>query len=82
MPTNKFEQQALKQINLNEGLISAIAKFFLGSNFRKSMKELERMKEDDPELKADLASFYQNYKMLKNDLDDICKKYPNIPNCK
>jgi hypothetical protein len=64
MPTNKFEQKALKQINLNEGLIGAIAKFFLGSKFRASMHELEKMKKDDPELEAGLASFAQNYKII------------------
>jgi hypothetical protein len=82
MPTNKFEKKSLNEINLNEGLISAIAKFFLGSKFRTSMREAEKMKKDDPELKASLDSFYQNYKLLRKDLDNICKKYPNIPNCK
>jgi hypothetical protein len=82
MPTNKFEKKALNEINLNEGLISAIAKFFLGPEFRTSMREVEKMKKDDPELRAGLDSFYQNYKLLKKDLDNICKKYPNIPNCK
>lgn len=79
---NKLEQKALRQINLNEGLISLLAKFFLGSKFRDGMRELEKMKKDDPELKAGLASFYQNYKMIKKDIDDICAKYPNLPNCK
>jgi hypothetical protein len=66
MPTNKFEKKAMNQINLNEGLISAIAKFFLGSDFRKSMREMEKMKKDDPELKAGLASFAQNYKIIRD----------------
>jgi hypothetical protein len=82
MSINKFEKTAMNQINLNEGLISAIAKFFLGSEFRTSMREVEKMKKDDPELRAGLDSFYQNYKLLRKDLDNICKKYPNIPNCK
>ena len=79
---NKLEQKALRQINLNEGLISLLAKFFLGGKFRDGMRELEKMKKDDPELKAGLARFYQNYKMIKNDIDNICAKYPNLPNCK
>jgi hypothetical protein len=82
MPTNKFEHKALNQINLHEGLISAIAKFFLGSNFRKSMKELERMKKDDPEFAAGMASLAQNYKTVENMLDRLCKKHPDHPNCK
>ena len=82
MSINKFEQKALSQINLNEGLIGALAKFFLGSNFRDSMKELEKMKKDDPTLKADVSSFYQNYKSLRNQLDTICDKRPDLPNCK
>ena len=63
---NKLEQKALRQINLNEGLLSIVAKFFLGSKFRDAMRELEKMKKDDPELKANMASFYQNYKILRN----------------
>ena len=82
MSINKFEQKALNQINLNEGLIGTIAKFFLGSKFRASMQELEKMKKDDPTLKADIASFYQNYKSLRNQLDTICAKRPDLPTCK
>ncbi len=79
---NKLERKAYRQINLNEGLVSVIAKFFLGGKFRSAMSELEKMKKDDPELKAGLASFYQNYKLLRKDLEDICAKYPHFPSCK
>jgi hypothetical protein len=82
MSFNKLERKALKQIDLNEGIVSSIAKFFLGSKFRNAMREVERMKHEDPELKADLASFYQNYKILRNELDRICTENPNLPNCK
>ena len=70
---NKLEQKALRQINLNEGFVSAIAKFFLGSKFRNAMRELEKMKKDDPELKADMASLAQNFKML----DDLRNRLEN-----
>ena len=43
---NKLEQKALRQINLNEGLISLLAKFFLGGKFRDGMRELEKMKKE------------------------------------
>ena len=79
---NKLEQKALRQINLNEGLLSIVAKFFLGSKFRDAMRELEKMKKDDPELKANMASFYQNYKILRNQLDTLCKDRPDLPGCK
>jgi len=82
MPTNKFEQKALKQINLNEGLVSKLAGFFLGSKFRKSMKEIERMKQADPEFAAGMASLAQNYKVVEDMLDRLCKKHPDHPNCK
>jgi len=82
MPTNKFEQKALKQISLNEGLVTKIAGFFLGSKFRKAMKELERMKDDDPEFAAGMASLAQNYKTIDNMLDRLCKKHPDHPKCK
>lgn len=71
MSSNKFEQKALKQINLNEGLISTIAGFFLGANFRKAMREMEKMKKDDPELKAGMASLAQNYKIIKQVSDRL-----------
>lgn len=82
MSFNKLERKALQQIELNEGVVSAIAKFFLGTKFRDAMRDIERMKKDDPELKADLASFYQNYKILRNQLDTLCKQNPNLPSCK
>jgi hypothetical protein len=68
---NKLESKAYRQINLNEGLVSAIAKFFLGSDFRSAMREVEKMKKDDPELKAALASFAQNYKIIRNVRDRL-----------
>ena len=71
MSINKFEQKALSQINLNEGLIGAIAKFFLGANFRNAMREIGKMKKDDPELKAGMASLAQNYKIIKQVSDKL-----------
>jgi hypothetical protein len=68
---NKLERKAYQQINLNEGLISVLAKFFLGGKFRDAMRELEKMKKDDPELKAALASFAQNYKIIRNVRDRL-----------
>ena len=70
---NKLERKAYQQINLNEGFVSAIAKFFLGSKFRNAMRELEKMKKDDPELKADMPSLAQNFKML----DDLRNRLEN-----
>ena len=71
---NKLERKAYRQINLNEGLVSVIAKFFLGSKFRDAMRELERMKKDDPELKADMASLAQNFKMLNKTVERLENK--------
>ena len=71
---NKLERKAYQQINLNEGLVSVIAKFFLGSKFRDAMRELERMKKDDPELKADMASLAQNFKMLNKTVERLENK--------
>jgi hypothetical protein len=71
---NKLERKAYRQINLNEGLVSVIAKFFLGSKFRDAMRELERMKKDDPELKADMASLAQKFKMLNKTVERLENK--------
>ena len=65
MSFNKLERKALKQIEVNEGLLSKLAKLFLGSDFQKTMRELERMKKEDPELEAGMASFKQNYDIIK-----------------
>jgi hypothetical protein len=77
MSMNKLEQKALRQINLNEGLISTIAKFFLGSKFRDAMREIEKMKKEDPELAAGLASFAQNYKIISNTQKRLNKELNN-----
>ena len=77
MSINKFEQKALRQINLNEGLLTKIAGFFLGSKFRDAMKEIERMKQEDPELAAGMASLAQNYdviRRMRNRLEKETKK--------
>jgi hypothetical protein len=82
MSFNKLERKALKQIALNEGVVSKIAAFFLGKKFRSTMSELERMKKDDPSLAADLASFEQSYKIIQQAVDNICKRRPDHPACK
>jgi len=82
MSFNKLERKALKQIALNEGVVSKIAAFFLGKKFRSTMSELERMKKDDPSLAADLESFEQSYKIIQKSVDNLCKRHPNHPACK
>ena len=82
MSFNKLEQKALKQITMNEGIVSKIAAFFLGKKFRGTMQELERMKKDDPGLAADLASFEQGYKIIQQTVDSLCKRHPDHPACK
>ena len=82
MSFNKLEQKALKQITMNEGIVSKLAAFFLGKKFRGTMAELERMKKDDPGLAADLASFEQSYKIIQQSVDRLCKRRPDHPACK
>jgi hypothetical protein len=63
-------------------ILNFIAGLFLGKNFRSAVRELDKMKKEGPELKEGLDNFYSNYKAIKKDYDDICAKYPHLPNCK
>lgn len=63
-------------------MLSFITGLFFGRKYRKAMRELDRMKEEDPELKEGLKNFYSNYKALSKQLDEICAKNPDLPNCR
>ena len=82
MSFNKLERKALTQIAINEGVVSKIAAFFLSKKFSSTMKELERMKKDDPSLAADLESFEQSYKIIQQSVNNLCKRHPDHPACK
>jgi hypothetical protein len=64
------------------GMLSFITGLFFGKKYRDSMLELERMKKEDPELKKGLDNFYSNYQALNKQLDEICAKNPDLPNCR
>ena len=74
---NKLEQKAIRQINLNESIMSKLADFFLGSKFRARMREINNMKAD-PELTASLSSLYQNYKIIENELENMYAQHPGL----
>lgn len=64
------------------GMLSFITGLFFGKKYRDSMRELERMKKEDPELKKGLDNFYANYKALNKQLEEICSKNTDLPACR
>jgi hypothetical protein len=75
---NRLEKKALHQININEGIISKIAKAFLSVDFIKAQKALARMKKDDPELAAGMASLDQTWKIIQQELDRTYSENPGL----
>lgn len=82
MSFNKLERRILTQITLTEGIISKIAAYFLSKKFKNVMADLEKMKQDDPGLAADLQSFDQSYKIIQKSVNNLCKRHPDHPACK
>jgi len=82
MSTNKFEQDQMDQIReLNEGILSSIAKLFMSSKVKRKYKKVYKIAKDDPELQAALADLEDYHGRLNNILKTLCKRNPDHPKC-
>tara|TARA_R100001443_G_C3351400_1_gene176947 strand:- start:390 stop:629 length:240 start_codon:yes stop_codon:yes gene_type:complete len=68
---NKFEKQALEQVNqINEGLLFGILKFFMKSKIKRKMRKLTR----DKDFKAAVADMNYHAEKVKELIDDYDAK--------
>lgn len=85
MSVYKFEQDQLHQIqeiqDLNEGILSSIAKMFMSSKVKRKYKKVYKIAKDDPELQAALADLEDYHGRLNNILKTLCKRNPDHPKC-
>lgn len=83
MSINNFERKALKQINqVNEGILSGIAKLFMSKKVRRKYKSAYKIAKDDPELQSALADLENYHGRLNQILKTLCKRNPEHPKCK
>ena len=82
MSTNKFEQKQLSQIQeLNEGILSTIAKMFMSNKVKRKYKKVYKIAKDDPELQAALMDLENYHGRLNKVLKTLCKRNPDHPKC-
>ena len=79
---NKKESQMQENIQLNEGLLSGIAKMFLARKIRKQYKKAYDVAKDDPELQSALADLETYQERLQKIIKNLCKINPSHPKCK
>ena len=80
---NKFERDTLNQINeLNEGILSSIAKLFMRRKIKSQYKKVYKIAKDDPELQSALADLENYHERLNKVLKNLCKRNPDHPKCK
>jgi len=79
---NKIEKQVLKQVNLNEGLLTKIIKRLYKRTMDRTLKGLINQFEDDPELKAAMSDLQKSRERTKDTFKDYCKKHPESNFCK
>lgn len=76
MSTNKFEEQALKEIKqIDEGLGLTLLKFFFKGKVRKMLKQME----DDPDVVSAVQGIEYHGKELKKQIKDFEKRYGRKP---
>ncbi len=63
------------------GLLSKIIITLFGGKFRKEMRKIEKMTEDDPELQATLTSMAQQHAEAKRKMEFFCKRNPQHDMC-
>ena len=79
---NKFEKQTLDQITeLNEGILSSIAKMFMTNKVKNKYKKVYKIAKDDPELQAALSDLEDYHGRLNKILKTLCKRNPDHPKC-
>ena len=79
---NKFEKQTLNQITeLNEGILSSIAKMFMSRKVKSKYKKVYKLAKHDPELQTALADLEDYHGRLNKILKTLCKRNPQHPKC-
>ncbi len=88
MSTNKFNRDALNQINeieksLNEGFIgNALVRIIFGGKAKKIMKQAAKAAKDDPELQSAFQGLKYHHDKLQDLVDSFCDRYPDHKSCK
>ena len=88
MSTNKFNRDALNQINeieksLNEGFIgNTLMRIIFGGKAKKVMKKAVKAAKDDPEVLAAFQGLKYHHDKLKDLVDTFCDRYPEAKSCK
>ena len=79
---NKIEKQTLNQITeLNEGILSSIAKMFMSRKVKSKYKKVYKLAKHDPELQTALADLEDYHGRLNKILKTLCKRNPDHPKC-
>ena len=79
---NKLEERTLEQIKeLNEGILSSIAKMFMRNKVKSKYKKAYNIAKDDPELQAALSDLEGYHKRLNKIMKTLCKRRPDHPKC-
>jgi len=79
---NKLEEKTLEQIKeLNEGILSSIAKMFVRNKVKSKYKKAYAIAKDDPELQAALGDLENYHKRLNKIMKTLCKRRPDHPKC-
>lgn len=64
-----------------EGVFTALLKLFGGGKFRKEMRKMEKMTEEDPQLQADIKQLSIDHAAFEEKLKTYCKRNPDSPLC-
>ena len=79
---NKLEKRIEENIQLNEGVLSSIAKLFLKRKVKRQYKKAYDIAKDDPELQSALADMETYHDRLNDIIKTLCKRRPDHPKCK
>lgn len=64
-----------------EGVFTALLKLFGGGKFRKEMRKMEKMTEEDPQLQADIKQLSIDHAAFEEKLKTYCKRNPTSSLC-
>ena len=78
----KYETDTLNKITeINEGILSSIARMFMAKKVKTTYKKIYKIAKDDPELQAALADLEDYHGRLNKILKTLCKRNPDHPKC-
>jgi hypothetical protein len=65
----------------NENVFASLLRLIAGGKVRREFRKIEKMTENDPQIKADLETMRRSYEEVEKNIAIFCKRNPDHELC-